>query len=83
MGINETTHDASISLIKDDKVLTYFDLNVGQTKTFNLGLTATYEGKFYLPSVNAEAMYDNSIFARTEGNWIKVIKASGGSVTQK
>ncbi len=85
MDENEATmHNSAYTYqdIKDDKVLTYFDLNVGQSKTFNLGLTATYEGKFYLPSVNAEAMYDNSIFARTQGNWIKVIKATNASVTQ-
>jgi alpha-2-macroglobulin len=60
--------------IKDDRVMTYFDLNQNQTKTFNLMLNASYEGKFYLPAVNVEAMYDNSIFARTKGQWIRVVK---------
>ena len=69
--------------IKDDKVLTYFDLNAGQSKTFNIGLTAAYEGKFYLPAINVEAMYDNSIFARTKGYWINVISRNNQSVTSK
>jgi uncharacterized protein YfaS (alpha-2-macroglobulin family) len=60
--------------IRDDKVLTYFDLNTHESKTFNFLLNATYEGKFYLPAVNAEAMYDNSIYARTKGKWIEVVK---------
>lgn len=69
--------------IKDDKVLTYFDLNAGQSKTFNIGLTAAYEGKFYLPAINVEAMYDNSIFARTKGYWINVVSRTNQSVTSK
>ena len=60
--------------VKDDKVLTYFDLNANETKMFNVLLNASYEGRYYLPSVNTEAMYDNSIYARTKGQWIKVIK---------
>ncbi len=68
--------------IKDDKVLTYFDLNINDVKTFNLMLNASYEGKYYLPAINVEAMYDNSIYARTKGQWINVVKQNGG-VTKK
>jgi hypothetical protein len=60
--------------IKDDKVLTYFDLNANESKTFKLMLNASYEGRYYLPAVNIEAMYDNTVFARTKGQWIKVVK---------
>jgi len=69
--------------IKDDRVMTYFDLNQNQSKTFNILLNASYEGKFYLPSVNIEAMYDNSIFARTKGQWIKVVKQLDEKVAGK
>ncbi|MFO0357461.1 MAG: alpha-2-macroglobulin family protein [Sphingobacteriaceae bacterium] len=69
--------------IKDDKVLTYFDLNTNETKTFNVMLNASYEGKYYLPSVNVEAMYDNSIYARTKGQWIKVVKQKDEKVAGK
>ena len=31
-----------------------------------------YKGKFYLPSVESEAMYDNTINARKKGRWIIV-----------
>jgi len=62
--------------IKDDKVLTYFDLRNTEAKTFQIKLNAAYEGKYYLPAVNAEAMYDNSVFARNKGQWIRVIKRS-------
>lgn len=59
--------------IRDDKVYTYFDLNANETKTFRILLNASYAGKFYLPSVVCEAMYDASISARKKGMWIEVI----------
>jgi alpha-2-macroglobulin len=69
--------------IRDDKVLTYFDLGVNESKTFVLKLNASYEGRFYLPAINAEAMYDNNIFARSKGKWIKVIKQKEEKVAGK
>jgi len=69
--------------IRDDKVLTYFDLNHYDTKTFNLMLNASYEGRYYLPAINLEAMYDNTVYARTKGQWIKVVKQKNTSVAGK
>ena len=69
--------------IKDDKVLTYFDLNSNESKTFNLLLNASYQGRYYLPAINAEAMYDHSVYARSKGQWIKVVKQPAGSVATK
>lgn len=69
--------------IKDDKVFTYFDLNAHESKTFNLLLNASYEGRYYLPAVNTEAMYDNSIYARTKGQWIRVVKTKTQGVAGK
>jgi len=60
--------------IRDDRVLTYFDLGNNESKTFNLMLNASYEGRYYLPAVAVEAMYDNSVYARTKGQWIRVVK---------
>jgi len=60
--------------IKDDKVLTYFDLRSNESKTINITLNAAYEGKYYLPAINTEAMYDNSVYARNKGKWVKVLK---------
>ncbi len=45
-----------------------------ETKTFRILLNASYLGKYYLPGVQAEAMYDNDYIARTKGEWIKVVK---------
>jgi uncharacterized protein YfaS (alpha-2-macroglobulin family) len=58
--------------IRDDRLLTYFNLNVGEAKTFTLNANATYRGKFYLPVMKCEAMYDNRIYARKAGRWITI-----------
>ncbi len=57
---------------RDDRVLTYFDLPAGERKTFTVVLNATYAGRFYQPGVYCEAMYDNTLNVRTEGQWVKV-----------
>jgi alpha-2-macroglobulin len=64
--------------IRDDRVQTYFDLHRNETKTINIMVNASYEGKYYLPGVNVEAMYDNTVYARTQGQWIRVVKANSG-----
>ncbi len=58
--------------IRDDRVYTYFNLTQGSTKSFKIRFNAAYEGRFYMPGIACEAMYDNSINARNEGNWIEV-----------
>lgn len=60
--------------IRDDRVYTYFDLNAGQRKTFQVLLTASYAGTYYLPAVSCEAMYDKSVYARTKGQVVEVVK---------
>ncbi len=72
---NRLTGDkATYQDIRDDRVYTYFDLNPSQRKTFRVLLTATYGGTYYLPGVSCEAMYDRSIYVRTKGKEIQVIK---------
>ncbi len=58
--------------IRDDRVYTYYGLGSGSTKTFTVKLSASYKGMFYLPSVESEAMYDNTINARKKGRWVVV-----------
>ena len=50
--------------IRDDRVYTYYGLGIGSSKTFTVKLSAAYKGTFYLPSLESEAMYDNSINSR-------------------
>ncbi|HYG03728.1 MAG TPA: MG2 domain-containing protein [Chryseosolibacter sp.] len=60
--------------IRDDRVYTYFDLGIGQRKTFKVLLTASYAGTYYLPAVTCDAMYDGSIYARKKGQVVTVVK---------
>ena len=46
--------------IRDDKVYSYIDyLPSGRQVTLKINLCAVYPGRFYLPPVYCEAMYDN------------------------
>lgn len=60
--------------IRDDRILTYFGLKVGEEKSIKVMLNATYLGKYYLPSVSSEAMYDATKQARSKGEWVEVFK---------
>jgi uncharacterized protein YfaS (alpha-2-macroglobulin family) len=61
--------------IRDDRMYTYFSLGRTGSRTFRVMLTATYAGKYYLPAMSCEAMYDHTIYARTKGMEVEVIKA--------
>jgi uncharacterized protein YfaS (alpha-2-macroglobulin family) len=59
--------------IRDDRVYSYIDyLGAGRSVTVRLNLAATYGGKFYLPPVWCEAMYDFSTRANSEGTLVEV-----------
>jgi uncharacterized protein YfaS (alpha-2-macroglobulin family) len=60
--------------IRDDRVLTYFDLQRTQSKTFKIRLQASYVGTFVLPAVHCEAMYDTEVNARTRAERVKVVR---------
>ncbi|MEZ5475850.1 MAG: MG2 domain-containing protein [Steroidobacteraceae bacterium] len=62
--------------IRDDRILRYFSLKAGESVSFTTRLNAAYLGRYYLPSVSVEAMYDTTQFARTKGQWIEVIKSA-------
>ncbi len=59
--------------IRDGEVLYYFDLPKAASRTYALRLSAAYLGEFVLPSVSCEAMYDNSVFARTASGVVRVV----------
>lgn len=59
--------------IRDDRSSFYFSLNGSESRTFKILLNASYLGKYYLPGIQCEAMYDNSFLVRTKGTWIEVV----------
>lgn len=60
--------------LRDDRVLTYFDLGILKSKTFTVMLNASFTGRFYLPAIRCETMYANDVFAQSAGRWVEVIK---------
>jgi len=59
--------------IRDDRVMQYFSLRSGESMHFTTRINAAYRGRFYLPSIVVEAMYDASKHAKTRGMWTEVV----------
>ncbi|MHC5200745.1 alpha-2-macroglobulin family protein [Myroides sp. LJL119] len=60
--------------IKDDRTQFYFNLGAKSTKVFTVELSASYLGHYYLPGIYSNAMYDGNFRARTNGQWVNVVK---------
>lgn len=71
---NATENLADYIDIRDDRANYYFGLNSRETRVFKMLINASYLGKYYLPGVQCEAMYDNSFIARSKGQWIEIVK---------
>ncbi|EAR02984.1 alpha-2-macroglobulin family protein [Maribacter sp. HTCC2170] len=67
---NNVTHTD----IRDYRANFYFDMKRNETKTFRILLNASYLGRYYLPGIQAEAMYDNDHEVRTKGKWVQVVR---------
>ena len=74
IGREDVSYPAGIDYqdIRDDRVYSFFDLRAGGSVTVTTRLTATYPGRFYLPAVSCEAMYDETISALVPGQWTEV-----------
>jgi uncharacterized protein YfaS (alpha-2-macroglobulin family) len=53
--------------IRDDRVMTYFDLARGAEMTVVFRVNKTYGGIYFRPAIHAYAMYDESIRALIPG----------------
>ncbi|MEZ4756750.1 MAG: MG2 domain-containing protein [Flavobacteriales bacterium] len=58
---------------RDDRVLSYFDLPRGASRRIRVALNASFTGRFWMPGVMVEAMYDARVQARTKGSWVDVV----------
>ncbi len=76
MDLDEILTDQWISYqdVRDDRVLTYFSLDDGHSQVVRLRFNAAYLGKYYLPSITVEAMYDASIHGGAKGMWVEVVE---------
>lgn len=69
----EGSEAVSYQDVRDDRVLSYVNyLANGSTATITLHLSATYAGEYYMPSVFAEDMYDNTITGCTDSYHVVV-----------
>ncbi len=68
------TNKVTYTDIRDDRVNFYFDLKPKESRTVTILLNASYLGKYYLPGIQCEAMYDNDYLVRTQGKWVEVVK---------
>ena len=59
--------------IRDDRVLTYFPLEDEESISVSMRFNAAYLGRYYLPSIHVEAMYDASIQGGVKGMWVEVV----------
>lgn len=60
--------------VRDDRIFTYFGLDAGAEKTFRVVLNASYGGRYYLPGIAVESMYNASVHANTKGRWVDIVK---------
>ncbi len=59
--------------IRDDRVLSYFNMASGANIMFRIRLNASYKGRFYMPAITCSAMYDETITAVEPGKWVEVV----------
>jgi alpha-2-macroglobulin len=69
--------------IRDDRVMTYFDLPKGKTLRYTVQLNAAYTGRYYLAGGHCEAMYDHTVNASGKGMWVEVVPAGGTRTAQR
>ena len=76
LDVADNNNDGSYNYrdFRDDRVYTFFHLNNRQSKTFTFKMTATYPGRYYLPSQLAEAMYVDEVAASVKGRWVEVTR---------
>ncbi len=72
--VNEETYSDQYTYqdIRDDRVITYFNLPKSKTLSITVRVTASFVGKYYMPMIYCEAMYDNRVSASIPGKWVKV-----------
>ncbi len=77
MGMGDLTETAKPDYqdIRDDRVMSYFDLSARKSITIRIRLNAAYAGRFYLPATTCNAMYDERISAVQSGQWVEVTQS--------
>ena len=77
MDYNDDGSNFEFQDIRDDRIYTYFDLDQAKSKTFRVRMNASYLGRYYLPPIHVETMYDATLYARVPGQWVNVVLPDG------
>jgi uncharacterized protein YfaS (alpha-2-macroglobulin family) len=67
IGGSPSTSNFRYQDIRDDRVMTYFNLNRGEERIITFRVNKAYEGSFFRPAIHVYAMYDESIRALIPG----------------
>ncbi|GBU28961.1 alpha-2-macroglobulin [Treponema sp. R8-4-B8] len=67
IGGGESSSNFRYQDIRDDRVMTYFNLNRGEERAISFRVNKAYEGSFFRPAIHVYAMYDESIRALIPG----------------
>ena len=75
-GINPSIENGTFDYqdIRDDRIHTYLKLAVGESKTLEFRINATYQGRYYQSAVLINDMYDESRAARNTGHWVEIAR---------
>jgi uncharacterized protein YfaS (alpha-2-macroglobulin family) len=83
MALPRTASTPTYQDIRDDRVNTFFNINATQKQTYYVLLNASYIGRYYLPTVYCEAMYNGRINARKGGMWVEVVPRKGKGMVSR
>ena len=59
---------------RDDRMSIFLGLRAGEVRVFEIGLKATYAGKYFMPGIQAEDMYQTTIRTAKAGGYVVVTK---------
>jgi len=74
---DESSYQLDYQDIRDDRVYSFFEFYKSKNYPveIQLQLSATYLGKYYLPAINCESMYNDQIYVNTAGQWVDVVQS--------
>ncbi len=58
--------------IRDDRIYSYFDLDLNDEREFKVLVNAAFPGRYYLPAIAIEEMYDATVGASLTGKWVVI-----------
>ncbi len=71
-GLQGSGNGVTYQDIRDDYIYSYFDLDDWDSVTLEFNVTLAYDGSYYIPAIQAEAMYDKDFYAVVPGT--KLVK---------